>query len=43
MDKVKKLYSALSAALGFPGAAERKPLNLGLPPFLPERRKALIS
>lgn len=42
MDKVKKLYSALSTTLGFPGAAKRKTLNIGLPLFLAERRKALI-
>lgn len=34
VDDVKRPCSALGPALGFPGSAHRKPLDLGLPNFL---------
>lgn len=42
MDKVKKLCSALSPALGSPGAEQKNPLNLGLPKFLLKKKKYLM-
>lgn len=43
MDKVKKLCSALSPALGSPGAAQKNPLNLGLPKFLLKEKKSYVT
>lgn len=43
MDKVKKLCSALSPALGSPGAEQKNPLNLGLPKFLLKKKKSYVQ